>query len=408
MIPLLLAVVVQVAPAAPGPQVDPSRSTDPEYVLSPDTALSPPGGVRILLQRTPGDPAVALHFMVELEESASEAGLASILAEMAATRTAGGARRIGARIEARRTPFGITYSVAGAAEELDYLAWLLRQAAGSPPRDDGAFERARARVRSRVAASRETPAGVMDRRIRQALLPDSPNPNGTLMALDAMHAGMPVEFWNRSHQADRMTLVAVGDVAPVTLLALTRDLGAPTEMAAEPLTLPLPSGSADPRPQILRSWYEQAHRLPVPGDVRNGVLVALAERALRQVPADQETTVELWELQDAAALVVRGAALQSSRSAMEASVQDLVPSIRRTLTPVELTEAVAFVRDEMLFQARTPWGRAELMGSRTLAYGAPSEAARQLDDLEGLDVSAMLSYLDEILAQSPIVERVRP
>jgi len=405
MLPLLLVVALQ-APLVGAPPVAQGLGT--QEVLRPDTTLRPPSGVDILLQRTPGGPVVALHLTIELDEGASEAGLAAILAEMARTRTEGAARRIGARLEATRTTSGISYTVAGAAEELDYLAWLLRQAAGEPPRDGAAFERARSRVRMRVARSRETPAGVLNRRLMSAVQPEIPHPDGELSVLDGMHAGMAVEFWNRTHQADRMTLVAVGDVAPVTLLALTRDLGAPPELAAAALTIQPPTGSAPARPQVLRSWYAQAHRLPVPGDIRNRVLVVLADRALARAPAPYEMTVELWELRQAAALVVGGGAHRAQRNDMEAMVSGLVAGVRGTLTPLELAEAVAFVRDDLLFQARTPWGRARLMGTHAAALDDPGLAAEQLRVLQGMDITEMLAFLDEVLAQSPISERVRP
>jgi predicted Zn-dependent peptidase len=351
---------------------------------------------------------VALHLAIGLEEGAVEAGMAGILLEMGLERARGPAHRIGAVLTGQRTAQGISYTVAGALEELDYLAWVLRQAASEPERNEGSFVRARARARARVANSRETPSGVLDRRLRRALLPGQPHPDGTLASLDGLNAGSPVDFWNRTHGAGRMSLVVVGDVAPVTLLALSRDLGAPPELVGPPLEFQGAHGDSPPRPQILRTWYAEATPLPLARDPRNRVLAILMDRVLEATPRSYDLGVQLWELGDVAAVVVTGAAYSSQRSAMRDRVSGLLRQVREILTPGELQLAVGLTRDALLYEARTPWGRAALIGGLVMAGDPPNGGRLDLETLEGLEVADMLQYLDRVLATSTLAEELRP
>lgn len=394
--------------SAPPQAIAPDFNADPALAFEPDTVIRPPSGVEIILQRTPGSPTVALHLAVEVQESRLEAGAGAVLVEMGVRRAAALAQRAGALLTGERTEAAVTYTVAGAIEELDYLAWVLREAARSPTRDEVTFEPARARVRARVSRARETPQGALALELREAILPGVPDVNGTTATLDAMSGGSVVEFWNRSHQANRMTLVVIGDVEPVTLLALSRDLGAPAEQAAPPLVAPFPTGSPPPRPEVLRYWFAQAHPLPTPRDPRNAVLAFLANEVLSAEAPGMELAVQLWELGDVAALVVMGGAYGRERRQMQRSVEGVLEQVRARLSQGSLEHARAQSLDQVLQKGGTPWGRAGAMADHWLARGDASAAGVFVARLETLTLGEMTGYLERVAAQAPLTAELVP
>jgi predicted Zn-dependent peptidase len=413
-----LAAVLAASPASgqerPGPRAtggteaaaDPATpsAADP---LRPDTVLSPPGGPRLVLLGTPGSGIAALRLHVPLEEAPAEAGVGRLLEELARDRMEGLARPVGARVSVSRTPWGLAYAAEGAVADVEYLAYLLREAVRRPEVADVPFSRAKRRLAEAAARARETPSGRLSDRLRSALDPTTPPPQGTPATVAALDAGRLLEAWRRSHRPDRMTLVASAGVVPEVILAATRGLGSDGP-APPPLDAPPPTEDRSLRTQSLRRWYGRAWSGGRPASPVGPVAALLVAEALEESGGDFETTLQLRALRHRWALLALGAAYRADVPAMRAAVDGAVAGALSRLTRAGVSRAAARLRRDLLFRTRTPLGLVEAVGWAMEASGDPTAAARRLAALDTLDAETVRTYLEELAAGPAVTAEVRP
>lgn len=393
------ALAGQAAPATPSPGTSP---------FLPDTVLSPPGGPRIVLLTAPGEDVAALRLAVPLREGPAEAGAGWLLRELALERMRTLARPVGARVSASRTPWGVAYSVVGAAADFEFLAYLLRQAVASPEVDGAGFSDAVLRLREESARALETPQGRVASDLRGQVAPGALPPVGTPGSATAMDGARVREVWRRTHQASRMTLVVSAPVIPEVVLAATRGMGAPEDAAAGPLEAPSPPEPRRVSPQSLRAWYGEAWSAGAAEDPHGPVAAILVAGELRGRVSGFEASVELWELPDRWVLAVLGAAYGREAASMRRTVSGVVAATRASLDPREVAEAVSRVQGDLLTRSRTPAGLVALVGRAAEATGDPRAAALHLEALGAVDAASTGRYLDGVLAGAPVKAEVRP
>lgn len=379
----------------------------PADPLVPDTILAPPERPRIVVLRAPGSPVIALRLFVPVAEAPSEAGAGRMLQVLGTNRARGLAGATGARVEGARTPWGIVYTVQGAVHDLDYLAYLLRIAVAEPALDRVDVQRVRNQLLDEARVGEETPAGRIAGSLRSQAAPDVSPLGGTTASLARLTRGALREVWSRSHRASDLTLLAVGDVPPELLLTSVQGMGAPPGPAPEPPSAPAPTVQPN-RVQVLRSWYGQAHVIADARDPRAEVAALLVARRLREEPGPFEARVELWDLDSRKALAAVGAAYSRSAGAMRTRVSGIVGETAEVVGDEEIREAVARVRAETLFAARTPGGRASLVGRLLDHTGDPDAARRYVDGLEGLTPEAVRTFLRELADGRVVRAEVRP
>lgn len=412
----LLAALALASVAVPGTaaaQVDASvpRPSTPASPLLPDTVLLPPGGPRVVVLAAPGEGVAALRLAVPLREGPTEAGVGTLLRDLARDRMEALARPVGARVSVSRTPWGIAYAVEGAAADFEYLAYLLRQGVSAPAVDVPAFQRARQRLRELAARTTETPGGRMVAELRARAAPEATPPWGGGAGLEPPDAARVREAWLRSHQSSGMTLVVSAPVVPEVVLAATRGMGAPESAAAEPLDSPAPQSGTRPRVETIRRWYGEAWTWGAETDEPHAPVVALllADHLRRTAPAgDYEVGVELWELPDRWVLALVGSAYERRAAAMRGAVGGALASVRDALDPAAVANAVARARGDLLFQSRTPAGLVSLVGRAMEASGDPGAAARQLAALDRVDAASMAAFLTTLIGRGPVRAEVRP
>lgn len=398
----------QAPPAAPDSTVGDTVVQAATGPLTPDTVLTPPDGPRLVVLGTPGSGVAALRLHVPLVEGPAEAGAGSLIRELALDRMRGLARPVGARVSVTRTPWGLSYAAEGAAADFEFLAYLLREAAGPPELEDVPFTRAHQRLAARVARDAETPAGRLSATLRRSLAPATPPVEGTAATMDALGPGRVLEVWRRSHQSSRMTLVVSAGVLPEVVLAATRGMGADERVDAAPLDAPEPPGGTDGETQSLRRWYGRAWSAGTPGDPRGPVAALLVSRVLGEAGGDFETTLQLRALPDRWALLVLGAAYRAQVPAMQAAVDGALTAARQSLTPEGAADAAARVRRDLLYRARTPLGLVEVVGRALEHAGDPDAAARYLEALDTVDAEAMDRFLEALQAGPRLASEVRP
>lgn len=394
--------------AVPAAESGDSIPVTPWDPFRADTVLAVPGIPRVILLNSVDGGLATLRLSVALEEGPAEAGAGQILRDLALARMDGLAGPVSARVDARRTPWGLVYSVVGAAADLEYLAYLLREAVSEPSVRGGGVEAARVRLAEAVARDSETPAGRLVGTLRQAIAPHLTPLLGTESTVASLDAARILSVWRRSHRPEAMELVIAAPVVPEVVLAVVRGMGVTQGEAAPALDAPAPPEGRRPPAETLRHWYGVAWSAGPTSDPRATVLAPLLSEYLAGSQGDFETGVQLRALSDRWLLVVGGAAYPQDARRMRDVVSGALAAARASLTEEWVDQTVSRVRRELLFSARTPSGLVERVGHGVESAGHPSAASEYHRTLAATDLAAMVAYVDELLAAEPATAEVRP
>jgi hypothetical protein len=350
-----------------------------------------------VLLRTTGQGVAALRLSISLQEGPAEAGAGRILRTLALEKMESLARPVGARVAAARTPWGLAYSVEGAAADFEYLAYLLREAVAEPVPSRGVLADARTTLGEEAARFFETPRGLLTADLRAQVAPGVTHPEGTPSTVRGLDQARIREVWRRSHQASSMTLVVSAPVVPEVILAVSRTMGAADSDGAPPLDAPAPPSVGSPNAQSIRAWYGEAFSGEEVGDVHGPVVALLVAEWLRQTRGDYETSVELWEFPDRWVLAILGAAYPGKARPMRTAVTSAVAGALEGIDSGAVEIAVARIRRTHLLDARTPAGLVEAVGRAMEATGDAGGAARQAEALDRVDVSSVSQVLEALL-----------
>ncbi len=380
-------------------------TTDPR-IFRPHAELTLPGFPRTTLYRTGSDDVVTLRLSIPLEESPEEAGAGQLLRSLAQDRMEILAARVGARARVTRHGTALVYEISGASQDLDFLAWILRE--GLAPPDMGRFQEVRRTALAQVARRLETPQGVLALQLREALAPGSPPPQGTISGLERMDAARLSAVWARSHRLDAALLVVVANLPTEVILASLTDLGLP-EAGPHPALPPgAPTGEPRPRPEVIRLWLAEGWSIEGGRDPRALVAVRLISETIQDRRGDYELGVELWEVGRRWALVLSGAAYPRSQQAMRTRLQGLLRETAERITEEGVRLHSAEVRREFMDTARTPWGLAELAGQALDMGEGPDEMESMIQELTQLEAGDLRRFLESLSAGTPVRQEVRP
>jgi len=376
--------------------------------FQPDTVLTVSGGPRVVLVSSVDGGVAALRLSVPLEEGPSEAGVGQVLRDLALDRMRALAGPVGARVSATRTPWGLAYSVEGAAADLEYLTYLLREAVAQPEHDALSIERSRQRLREDVARRAETPSGRLISDLRRAAVPHLPPLRGTPGTVASLDAARISSVWWRSHRPEAMTLVVAAAVVPEVVLASVKGMGAVDSQGGPPLDAPAPTSPRSPRPQSLRTWYGEAFGGGSPSDPHGPVAALLISSFLPEGRQGFEAGIQLLALRDRWLFVVAGAAYPGEARAMRTAVSGALSETRARMTPETVRQAVERLRRDMLFAARTPEGLVGHIGRALDITGAPSAASDYLGALLLVDAVSLGAYLDRMISSGPATAEITP
>jgi predicted Zn-dependent peptidase len=352
---------------------------------------------------------VAAHRLsVPVEEGPSEAGAGQVLRDLALDRMRGLAGPVGARVSATRTPWGLAYSVEGAAADFEYLAYLLREAVAEPEDDALTLERYRQRLWEDVARRTETPSGRLISDLRRAVAPHLPPLRGSPATVGGLDAARIRSVWWRSHRPEAMTLVVAAAVVPEVVLASVKGMGATGSQGGPPLDAPALTTARSPSPQSLRTWYGEAFAGGAPSDPHGPVAALLISGFLPEEAQGFEAGIQLLALRDGWLIVVAGAAYRGEVRAMKATVSGALSQTRAGLTPQTVNQAVERLRRDILFEARTPEGLVEQIGRAMDIAGQPSAASDYLTELGRVDVVSLGVYLDRMISAGPATAEITP
>lgn len=379
-------------------------SVDPG--LRPDTVLEPPGGPAIAVFEAGSSDVVSIRVSVPLAEDPGEAGAGQLLRIQARDRMESLAARVGARVEVHRTPLALVYQVTGAAQDLDFLTWILRE--GMAPPDPVRFETARREAFEELERRRETPEGTLALRMRDSLAPGVAPLQGSRGSLDRLNPSRLSALWARSHHRPHVRIVVAGRIAPTVLLTSLSELGLPEE-APHPTFPPVQlTGEPVPSPEVIRHWVARGYRLDGSSGAAVWVTARHMSRVLQESPGDYEAAVELWELQTGRALVISGAAYDWSRQAMRNRVAELVGEGLQRLDEERARQTARELIAELRRAARHPWGLADLVGQAWDAGEGPDGAARLIEELQSVGAAEVRALLERLADATPVQEEIRP
>jgi predicted Zn-dependent peptidase len=398
---LLAASLARGAEPAPAP-----GSVQDARPLAPDTVFRIPGGPTIAVFETGASETVSIRVAVPFTEAPGEAGVGQLLRVQAQARMEPLAARIGARAEVHRTPSALAYQVSGSVQDLDFLAWILREGMAAP--EERRLEAARRQVRSELERRIETPEGTLALRLRASLAPGAPPLQGSLGTLDRVQTGHLAYAWARTHARRELRIVAAGRVDPTLLLAALADLGLPDTGPGPARPPPESTGEPPGDPEVIRHWTARAYRIDE--HVGGQALVAARHLAelVRESPGDYEASVELWELGSGGALVVSGAAYDRSRHEMHTRVIGLLEEGTRNLDETRIRTLSSELRAELRLAGRSPWGLADLVGQAWDSGNGPDGAGRLLEELRRVEATDVRRLLEVLSGQSPVAEELRP
>lgn len=368
--------------------------------------LRTPGAPEVHLFPRPGSGAVTLRLSFPAREPEWEAGSLQLVRALAAERMTGMAARMGVEARVQRTPEALVYSVSGPASELDFLARVLNEGLRAPEPDR--FAEVRRRQLAEVLRRQETPQGTLALRIRQAAGGSGTPLLGSSVALERMHAGVVTGAWERTHRPDQARIIVVGDLEVEVMLATLADLALPTPR--EQVDAAEGGVMAQPRmtPEVIRHWVARAWTLDQPRDARGLVAVALLGEAARTRSGDWEVGAELWEVSGRWTLVISGAAYPRNQQAMRRQLDGLLDEAAGRVTPSAVEGHAARIRGDLLRQASTPWGLAELVGEAMDAGMEPRMVRILLDDLTRLSADQVTALFSDLRSRTPIRDEVRP
>jgi predicted Zn-dependent peptidase len=377
----LLAATLAAAPSAP---------LDVE-VIRPEAAPV------ILLHRQAG-PLVALRLSSAVDPALPEGGV-ELLQELVRPALREEAARLGARLELRHEGGYGVVAITGPVPAFDALASVLRRAAADPPLDIATLRQARARAASRVLGRLEQPGPRVARALRAGLIGS------------AMPAGPEVARLGPDDVRDMRVLlygpdvtrvVVVGNVEPGRVRAAFGGWpAAPGPTAAPPRPDTIPDRA---RPQTHREWGGLALR----ADASTATLETAAElvrRRLARAPL-RDATADVWRVAGTPALVVMGAAADSSdvRAVLERAVEEAAARVDPTAT----LEARRRVRNRILLDARTAAGRAEVIGRLADGEDRPAGAGAFMEELEGVREHDVVGALRAALRSTPVFVEASP
>jgi hypothetical protein len=398
---ILAALLIAIAPALQLSMAKPA--VDP---FSPEDVLQVPNGPRVVRLPAPGSELVAMRLSVPVSESQREAGAARLLQQLSLQRLEGRAAVLGLHLEGARTPWGLSYTVAGARSDFEDLVALLWEVVAEPDAASADFERHRRAMREEMLRTIELPAARLGAELRARAAPNAPPLDGTPATLDRLTRVTLRDLWARTHRPSEMSVVVSGDVTDDLLLSAFRGMSVPRGGASDG------ASGAPPQPergstQVYRHWYGEAFKTDA-RDPHAAVATVLASDWLRASGEPFEAEVQLWETGDLQLITVVAAAYTGNSVALRQRMPRLLVNTRQALSADAVESAVARVRQDLLLGARTTTGLVNVVGHHLDATGEPGATRRFLNALDRVSLESTRAFLATLERQTPLRAEVRP
>ena len=129
---------------------------------------------------------------------------------------------------------------------------------------------------------------------------------------------------------------------------------------------------------------------------------------LREAGGDFEAGVEIWDMGEARALVLSGAAYPRSRQSMDSRIRSLPADAAARLTDSDVRRMADGLRTDIILEGRTPWGLTELVGQAWDSGHGPDGVELLLSNLASLSHQQVLGFLQSLANAIPLREELHP
>lgn len=375
--------------------------------LGPLTIFRDPDSPLLVVRELSAPPLLAIRLSIPYDEPRDLAGAGRVLQLLVQDRVRGEVERFGGKVEFRRTPTHLVYSVRGPALAFGDMIAVLRYAV-APPR--GVFQAEKGvwlTARREALAAYETPDRLVRHRLERALFPDLSRDHGDLTATEMPGPEDLEWFWRRWFQPSAMSVVVVGAIAPEAVRAAFH--GWPEPPPAGPRRSRTVTATTAPGPEIIAPRVALGYRAGAADPAALALAAALVDGSLRQLRL-RNATSEFWWLPDRTALVVLATAdadLGRDASRILTDLQICVSDAARA-SAEEIERQRRRLVHTLVMRARTPAGLAALVGEFLDRTGDPRGADRFLRSLAGIDDEEVRGTLRNLLYQPPTVVELRP
>ncbi|HET7322352.1 MAG TPA: hypothetical protein VFI96_07660 [Longimicrobiaceae bacterium] len=377
---------------------------------TPPRAPSPvQEGVSFVVHRQPAVPVVALRLAVLADDPPGYAGAGHLIQHLVYPSLQEQVARVGGRVEMARSADALVYTVSGPANELGYLAGVLRSALRPSQPSEPDLLRARRDLSEERLAEWE----VADQHVRSALrvrlFPADLSSAGSEHSAARLTREALPRLWAEIYQPDRVSIVAVGDV---TMAAVQEAFGAlpppdATEIAGElrdTVSLqPLAPAEAT------QGWFGVGYLASELPPAALSVTARLLQQEVGgRTPDSVSVTGEHWWTHHGQAVVLVAAAPASALAVTDAALRGAVGSLAAGLTERRVREAAQALRREMRFYGRTPRQMASLIGAFADHAGDADAAERYFTALGEVDEAQIRAVLRSLEASEPVRVAIPP
>lgn len=365
-------------------------------------------GAAVTVHRQPGVPVVALRMSIIAADPAGYAGAGHMIQHVQYPSLRDRARRVGGTIQTQRTSDAIVYTVVGPAIELDDLAALLVDALRPPQAPIDVVLRAERELREERLAEWETAESHTRSHLRAQMFPADVSAAGTDRASTRFSVESLPEIWAMMYQPDRVSVVAVGDVHLSDVESAFAGIPAayqPRQLEIERDSLVLTPLAP---PQATRAWLGTGYLASdLPASAVSVATRLLGDFVRDRVPAGQ-VEAEHWWTHHGQAVVLIVSVPEADLAASWRLLNTAVPTLLDRVDFLDVVEAAAAIRREMLFHSRTPDRMAEVIGQFIDRDGDPNATEAYYTALENLDDEIVRTVLETLAGRTPARVEVPP
>jgi len=376
--------------------------------LLPDTLFRIPGGAQVALFTPPpgGEGVAVLRLSVSIHEHPLEEGASDVLAHLALDRMSGARGPTAARVSTDSSPWGVSYTVEGVEEDLDYLGYILRIAVSRPDLNSGFERRIRALREDRLSRRSESPGNFLVSRLLSAALPSGAGSTGFGWDAPEISSSALVDIWARTHRPEAMRVVVHSSAEPTVVLAALGRLGNPDEPALGLEGVPFPTRLTPRRPELIRRWYGSLWIDDRQLDPRAPILARLIAGKLSSGTGELELASRLIVLRNQSAHAVIGAAYGRRASRARDAVRSVLSAVRSELDETEVLRLARSVAIDYRSGAASPAGMIDVVGRAWDATGRVDGADLYLRALRTLSSDDIVAYIDAL--SGPVQDSMGP
>lgn len=375
----------------------------------PRASVPPSDRPAVIVHRQPAIPLVALRLALLADDPPGYAGAGHLLQHLVEGPLRDRVARVGGRVRLERTSDAVVFVVSGPAGELGFLADALRRAVDFPRPGETELLRASRALAEERLADWETASRHVRAALRAELFPADLPAAGTESAGRRLVRPEEIEAaWSAMYRPERVSVVAVGDVALPDVEAAFADLPAAREVVAS--RPPRDTVAAEPlaEAQATRGWQGVAYSASDLSPAAVSIATWLAGEALRARVPTASVDAEHWWTRHGQALVLIAASPGPDIPVVRRAIGTALAAARADLSPARVALAARSIRREMLFYSRTPDRMADVIGGFTDRSGDPDSADRFYGALERVTADEVGRAMDRLLERSPIRSELSP